>query len=175
MNDVLLPAGFRHEQLRREHPRRGFQSGVREVDAWLTTKAWQQQTKRLSSTKVLLAPDDVIAGYYTLASGQVDFDELPIELANRLPRRALPIAVLAWLGVDERFQSQGIGGRLVAQALRDCWNAGMAFPFVAVVLDCLSDGAKRFYQRWDFAELPGHPYRLYLSATRLEAMMRGDA
>jgi len=24
---------------------------------------------------------------------------------------------------------------------------------------------------WDFEELPGHPYRLFLSAKRLEAMM----
>ncbi len=24
---------------------------------------------------------------------------------------------------------------------------------------------------WDFAELPGHPYRLFLSAKQLDAMM----
>ena len=45
------------------------------------------------------------------------------------------------------------------------------FAFVAVILDCLNDAAKAFYQRWDFEEVPGHPYRLYLSAKRLDAMM----
>jgi len=44
-----------------------------------------------------------------------------------------------------------------------------------VILDCVDDAAKAFYQRHDFRELPGHPYRLFLSAQQLEAMMeRGD-
>jgi GNAT superfamily N-acetyltransferase len=76
------------------------------------------------------------------------------------------------MGVDQRHQQRGLGSRLLAQALRDCWEASQAFPFVAVVLDCVSDSAKSFYHRWDFAELPGHPYRLYLSAKTLEAMVQ---
>ena len=38
--------------------------------------------------------------------------------------------------------------------------------------DCFNDAAKAFYRQWDFAELPGHPYRLFLSAKRLDAMMQ---
>jgi hypothetical protein len=45
---------------------------------------------------------------------------------------------------------------------------------VAVILDCLTDAAKTFYQKWDFDELPGHPYRLFVSYQRLEAMMRDE-
>ena len=44
---------------------------------------------------------------------------------------------------------------------------------MAVILDCIDDAAKAFYQHFDFAELPGHPYRLFLSAAQLEAMMGG--
>jgi hypothetical protein len=40
-----------------------------------------------------------------------------------------------------------------------------------VILDCLNDRVKAFYQQFDFRELPGHPYRLFLSAARLQAMM----
>jgi hypothetical protein len=29
-----------------------------------------------------------------------------------------------------------------------------------------------FYQRWDFQELPGQPYRLFLSAARLAELMQ---
>lgn len=50
-------------------------------------------------------------------------------------------------------------------------EAGETFAFVAVILDCTSDRAKSFYQHWDFEPLPGHPYRLFLSAERLKAMM----
>jgi GNAT superfamily N-acetyltransferase len=168
---VAFPAGFELATLQREHRRRAFISGQAQVDDWLKTKALQNQEKRLSATKVLLDANGTIAGYYTLATGQVDFGDLPDEIARRLPKRALPVAVLAWLGVDGRFQGQGLGGLLLAQALCDCHQAGQTFAFVAVILDCVDEQAKAFYLRWNFAELPGHPFRLFLSAQQLGALM----
>ncbi len=122
-------------------------------------------------TKSLLDEAGAIVGYYTLASSQVDFNDLPSELAKDLSRRRLPVAVLAWLGVNASRQGEGLGELLLAQALRDCWEAGKTFAFVAVVLDCISDTAKAFYERWNFRELPDHPYRLFVSAKQLDAMM----
>jgi GNAT superfamily N-acetyltransferase len=144
------------------------------VDDWLVTKALQNQDKHLSVTKVLLDDRRQIAGYYTLATGQIDFAELPAQLVKKLPRRRLPVAVLAWLGVNLDHQGTGLGQRLLSRALRDCYEAGQSFAFVAVILDCLDDDAKRFYQRWDFQELPGQSYRLFLSAQQLAAMMQAD-
>ncbi len=63
---------------------------------------------------------------------------------------------------------------LLAQSLCDCYQAGGTFPFVAVILDCLTDVAKSFYRRWDFEELPGHLYRLFVSHQQLEAMMSDE-
>jgi GNAT superfamily N-acetyltransferase len=144
------------------------------VENWLATKALQHQEKHLSSTKVLPDEEGAIVGYYTLATGLVDFSDLPAEVGKELPRRQLPVAVLAWLGVDSSQQGRGAGGLLLAQALRDCWEAGKTFAFVAVILDCISDAAKAFYTRWDFRELPGHPYRLFVSAKQLAAMMKAQ-
>lgn len=169
-----FPAGFRLEPLRKDHPRDRFLSGQGAVDAWLATRALQSQGKHLSATHALCAENGVIAGFYTLATGQVDMGDLPPEAARGLPRRALPVAVLAWLGVDRDFQGQGLGGRLLAQALSDCHSAGRAFPFVAVVLDCIDEAAKAFYRRWGFQEVPGRPMRLFLPAAGLEALMARD-
>ena len=171
MNGLRFPDGFRLERLCREHPRRIFTCGEKKVDDWLATKALQHQEKHLSVTKVLVDKAETIAGYYTLATGQVDFSDLPAEAAKRLPRRVLPVAVLAWLGVGTAYQGQGFGQLLFAQALRDCHEAGKTFAFVAIILDCINDTAKSFYQHWDFQQLPGHPYRLFLSAKRLDEMM----
>jgi GNAT superfamily N-acetyltransferase len=168
---VALPAGLRWEPLRQGHPRKQFRCGEALVDDWLATKALQQQQKRLSTTKVLIDANDRIVAFHTLATGQVDFGDLPADLTRRLPHRALPVAILAWLGIDSAWQGQGLGERVMASALRDCHDASRTFAFVAVVIDCLNDSAKSFYQRWDFAELPGCPNRLFLSAQRLEAMM----
>ncbi len=173
MKGVALPPGFRVERLNRARPRGSFTSGQPEVDAWLKTRALQNQDKNLSVTRVLLGPDGILAGYYTLATGQVDFGELPPEMTRKLPRRMLPVAILAWLGVDAGRQGQGLGRLLLALALRDCHEAGQTFAFVAVILDCIDDSARRFYRTFDFAPLPGHPYRLFLASAQLEAMMAG--
>jgi len=171
VREVRFPEGFRLELLRRDHPRGKFRSGQEQVDDWIATKALQHQEKHLSVTKVLLDGAGVIAGYYTLAAGQVDFSDLPSETVRRLPRRQLPIAVLAWLGIRSESQGQGLGRLLLAQALRDGFDAGQTFAFVAVNLDCIDDTAKAFYQHYDFQELPGHPYRLFLTTNQLQAIM----
>lgn len=158
--------------LQRRHPRKLFCSGQTAVDDWLKTKALQHQSKHLASTKVLVTAEGVIAGYYTLAPAQIDFADLPPEIIRRLPQRMLPIAILAWLGVDQKHQHRGLGGKLLAQALRDCWEGSKVFPFVLVIVDCVDDNARSFYERFGFTPLPGQPYRLFLSAQQLDAMMQ---
>lgn len=172
MIPVQFPSGYTLEKLQRSHARKAFFSGQASLDDWLRTKALQHQEKHLSVTSVLLDDVQSIAGYYTLATSQIDFSDLPAELAKSLPKRLVPVAVLAWLGVAQLQQGKGLGKRLLAQALVDCHAAGQTFAFVAVILDCIDDAAKAFYQQFQFAELPGHPYRLFLSAETLAAMVR---
>jgi GNAT superfamily N-acetyltransferase len=168
---VSFPDGLRLERLCRDHPRAAFCSGQPAVDEWLAKQALQNQEKHLSVTRVLVEGGGDVAGYYTLATGQVDFGDLPPDVAKKLPRRALPVAVLAWLGVHQHHHRKGFGTRLLAQALADCHSASETFPFVAVLLDCVGDTAKAFYQRWDFREMPGRPMRLFLPFSALEKMM----
>ena len=169
---IPFPEGYRLERLHRNHPRSQFSCGEIQVDDWLATKALQQQQKHLSVTRVLLDAAGAIAGYYTLATNSIDFGDLPPEIAKGLPRRLLPAAVVAWFGISVSHKGQGLGSQLLAQALRDCYHAGKTLAYIAVIVDAINDAAKAFYQKWDFAELPGRPYRLYLSAKRLEVMMQ---
>ena len=175
MNGVLFPPGYRLLNLEPGHPRRTFQSGEASVDDWLTTKALQHQEKHLSVTRVVIDEAGMIAGYYTLATGQVDFNDLPAELSKRLPRRLLPVAVLTWLGVSLDRQGRGLGRMLLVQALRDCHEAGKTFAFIIAIDSQTSTSmtcCKSFYQQWDSQELLERPYRLFLSTKQLEAMMR---
>ncbi len=173
MTSVRLPEKFFFATLEKSHNRAAFTSGDNAVDQWLKKSALQAQKKRLSVTRVLLEEPGTIAGYYTLAMGQVNFDDLPHTYARKLPSTLLPIITLAWLGVDKRYQGTGLGGRILAQALADCHRTGREIPFVAVLLDCANPGAKSFYQHYDFQELPGHPMTLMLPWLLLDAMMHG--
>lgn len=174
MKDIRLQPGTELAPLASRHPRKSFHSGQTQVDDWLQTKALQQQEKHLSVTKVLVGSAGEILAYYTIAPGQVDCADFPAEFTRRLPRRPLPVAILAWLGVSSRYHGQGLGTRILAYALRHCYEAEKAFPFVAVVIDCVDDTAKLFFQKFDFLEIPGNPYRLYLSVAQLQALL-GEA
>lgn len=109
MNDIRIPVGYRWDRLRREHRRRDFECGEPLVNDWLKTKALQHQSKHLSTTKVLLDGENGIAGYFTLATGQISFADLPEAIVSQLPKRELPVAVLGWLGVSQSLHGQGLG------------------------------------------------------------------
>ena len=158
-------------RLSKSHDKTHFSSGEFLVDDWLKTKARQAQEKRLSITTVIENNHQVL-GYYTIAIGQISLEELPSELSKKLPRGVVPIVTLAWLGLDQSLQGKGWGDKLLLHALAHCYRTGLEFPYVAIILDCLSTKAKTFYQRFDFAELPGHPMKLFISWKTLEAIAK---
>lgn len=168
--NVRFPEGLRIEPLEQHHDRKRFDCGSEPVNDWLRTKARQSQQKHLSSTRVLVNAQAAIAGFYTLAYGHVRMDQLPAEIARKLPDTLIPVAVLAWLGVDKHYRGSGIGDRLLAHALMQAREAAQIIPFVGVVIDCLDAAAKGFYQRYDFAEFPGHPMKLLVSRKQLDAL-----
>lgn len=170
MPDAAFPEGFRIETLSRAHNRSRFDCGVVEVNQWLASKARQSQEKNLSVTRVLVAQSENIAGFYTLAYGQINLDQLPPDIARKLPSHPLPVVVLAWLGVDKAFRGEGFGESLFAHALARCLDAMHAVPYVAVIVDCLNETARQFFLRYQFRECPGHPMKLLLPRALLEAM-----
>jgi GNAT superfamily N-acetyltransferase len=172
---VVFPDGLTTEPLGAGHKkaRAAFDCGVDEVNNWLRAQAWQSQQKNLSSTTVLVDEGGVIAGFYTVAIGLVDFSLLSDQLAKGLPKRHLPVMTFAWLGVDKNFQGQALGERLLAHALLRCQRAAELAGFIGVVVDCLNEGAKRLYQRFDFDQFPGHPMKLFLPKALLDKLASG--
>ena len=54
------------------------------------------ENRPLFRERCLLDESERIAGCCMLATGQVDFSDLAVDATKRLPRRALPVAILAW-------------------------------------------------------------------------------
>jgi hypothetical protein len=112
---VSFPDGVYCEPLRKNHCRAGFNTGISVVDDWLARCALQNQDKHLSVTQVLVSPEGVLAGFYTIATGQVDFGALPPTVAKGLPKGALPVAVLAWRLYLSAKTGRGFGRSCAAE------------------------------------------------------------
>ena len=111
------------------------------------------------------ADADEVAGYYTLSSLSADPGELPANVIRklRLPQaRAIPVTLIGQFAIDQKYQGQGLGERLLLDALERIWEASKRVASWAVVVDAMDDKAVRFWRAYDFIVFPKSPSRLFL-------------
>lgn len=138
----------------------GFDCGNSELDRWLTDHALASQKADLARTYLVTTPDDV-AGYVSLTTGSVRPEAAPSRYARGMPHYPIPTILIARLAVDRRYQRQGLGSRLLAEALRLSVAASDTAAARLVVVDAIDDQAAAFYRRWGFIDVPENPHRLF--------------
>jgi GNAT superfamily N-acetyltransferase len=170
--------GLRIEPLGREHDRASYTCGQADLDDWFRHRASQDERRNIA--RVFVAVDDVlgIAGFYSLGSFALSIDDLPEELARKLPRyRVVPAALIGRLTRDERIRSRGIGALLLADAIRRILGVGRSIAVFAIVVDAKDDDAVNFYRAFGFRPFPLRPKRLFLpmaTATAAAALARAS-
>lgn len=151
------------EPLGPHHDRASFSCGEPSLDAYIRRQASQDARRRVARVFVASGdPPERIAGYYTLSAASFEKDNLPAEVARRLPHYPVPAAVIGRLAVDLRNQGIGLGELLLLDAIHRVVRAGDTMGVYAVVVDALHDRASAFYQRYGFVPFPSRPLRLYL-------------
>jgi len=143
-----------------DHDLAGFDCGKKELNRWLVEHAEASQKADLARTYVLLA-DGAVVGYVSLTTGSIRREAAPKRYARGMPRDPIPTILIARLAVDRRYQSQRLGSRLLAEALRLAVTASDAAAARLVVVDAIDDAAAAFYRRWGFIDVPENPLRLF--------------
>lgn len=143
-----------------EHDLSRFDSGNAELDHWLQNHALAGRRADLARTYVLLETTAVL-GYVSLTTGSVRPQDAPRRYARGMPRYPIPTILIARLAIDRARQRQGLGSRLLAEALRLAVAASDAAAARLVVVDAIDDDAAAFYRRWGFIDVPENPRRLY--------------
>jgi GNAT superfamily N-acetyltransferase len=157
---VSPAAGLRLERLDAHHDLSTFDSGNDELDGWLQRHGLAAQQMDSARTFVLTKHDRVV-GYFSLTMGSVLRQDAPAKLVRGLPAYPVGMVLVARLAVDRREQGNGLGGILLAEALRKAVAAGDAAAARLVVVDAIDENAARFYERHGFLPAPEHPLRLY--------------
>jgi GNAT superfamily N-acetyltransferase len=118
---------------------------------------------------VLVLPDGMIAGYYTLSATSVQIAELPAQTVRKLPRYPMvPATLLGRLAVDRRQQGKGYGRFLLADALYRAARSEIAS--FAVIVDAKDENARRFYERESFLPFPDQPMKLFRPMTDIRRL-----
>jgi GNAT superfamily N-acetyltransferase len=163
----------RVEKLRAGHLIEGFDCGREELNRYLLRFAWANQQAGSAQTYVGLAGDAVV-GYYTLAVGQVTREEAPERLTKGLARHPVPIMLLARLAVSRNAQGQGVGKGLLRDAMRRTLQAADIAGIRAFAVHAKDDGARRFYEKFDFIPSPADPMHLFVLLKDVRRIMQGQ-
>lgn len=154
-----------------------FSCGVAPLDNYLKTQARQDVKKNAVRAYVLhTTGSNTIIGYYTISAASVELTDLPEVFARRLPRYGvLPTMLIGRLAVDQRYRGQGLGGILLANALRRCYTLAQEIRSVAVVVDAKDEAAAHFYERYGFLHLTSTPLRLYMTMAEIQGFQDRSA
>jgi GNAT superfamily N-acetyltransferase len=166
---------FRIAPLAKSHDRSSFACGSESLDRYLQHQARQDAERRVAAPFVLLEPPNrEVLGYYTLSASTITADELPAELASKLPRYPqLPVTLLGRLAVDQNHRDKGLGAFLLMDALRRSLDAAAEIAAMAIVVDAKDAAAEAFYRHFDFRPLQVQPKRLFLSMKIVAALFPG--
>lgn len=166
------------EPLAPHHDRAAFSCGIQELDTYLLRFA-RQNDKRDVSRPFVVVPSgssSEIMGYYTLSNYAIVCSALPPELAKGLPSRiSLPGTLLGRLAIDERYQSQGLGKKLLWYALRAALRAAHTSASLGVAVDAMTDDLVPFYQKRGFIELLDKPRHLLMPINRIRTLFPEEA
>jgi GNAT superfamily N-acetyltransferase len=159
-----VPGAFRIDPLTKDHDRSEFRCGSEALDRYLRQQARQDAEKHVAAPFVLVEPQQAaVLGYYTLSASVVGVEDIPAEMAKKLPRYPQsPVTLVGRLAVDERRKRFGLGAFLLMDALSRSLAHAAQIAAMAVVVDAKDAAAEAFYRRFDFQPLQVTPRRLYL-------------
>ncbi len=140
---------------------RDFSCGYAQLDEYLKRFAKTNHKKNIGKTFVLIF-DDVVAGYYTVSMGEIEFSTLSDELRSSLPKYPIPVARIGRLAVHSAFQGKGFGKYLLVDALKRIVEASQTVAAFAVVVDAKDNKSKAFYTNFGFIAYKDEPLSLFL-------------
>lgn len=152
---------LRIEKLIRLHVVDNFDCGQEALNRFLIRFAMPNQLANASQTYVALSEETVV-GYYSLAVGEVGYDDAPERLKKGLARHPIPLMLLARLATDHRWQGRGIGAGLLKDAMRRTLQAADIAGIRAFAVHAKDDSARSFYLHFDFIPSPTDPMHLFV-------------
>ncbi|HEX4158554.1 MAG TPA: GNAT family N-acetyltransferase [Rhizomicrobium sp.] len=159
------------EKLRSDHIVEGFDCGKEPLNRFLIRHALQAQLSNASQTYVA-AEERCVVGYHTLVVGEVECDRAPDRLRKGMARHPVPLMVLPRLGVRADRQECGLGSGLLKDALLRTANAADIAGIRAIAVHAKDDGARVFYEHFNFQASPTAPLHLFLLLKDIRTLIK---
>jgi GNAT superfamily N-acetyltransferase len=156
-----VSGALRIEKLRPDHALGDFDCGREELNRFLVRYALANQQAGSAQTYLALS-GEMLAGYYSLAVGEVAHETAPARLTKGLARHPVPIMLLARLAVATAWQGHGLGSGMLKDAMRRTLQAADIAGIRAFAVHAMDENARSFYEHFDFIPSPSDPLHLFV-------------
>jgi len=159
------------------HDRAAFSCNAEPLDRYLKVTSIDDMGRKVAQVRVICEPDStVVIGYYSLSATSIELNDLPEKIKKKMPHyNTLPAVLLGRLAVDSKYQGQGVGRRLLVDALRRCFRVSESeMGAIAVLVDAKDENAARFYEHCGFQRFLEGELRLFIPMSKIQPMMQGN-
>ena len=114
---------------------------------------------------------DTVIGFYCLAAGAIGHSEASSTMRRNRPD-PIPVVVLGRLAIHKNHHQKGIGTALLNDAIRRAVQAAEIAGITALLVQAISEQARRFYLSRGFIESPVKPMTLCLMLATVNQALR---
>ena len=131
----------------------GFDSGNSFIDSWFIKHAKQANGSGSARTYVVY-DDDIPIGFYSLASGSVETNEVSERVSKGMGKHPIPVVILVRMAVKKEYQGRGIGAGMLKDAIKRSLNVAEQVGVRALLTHPIDENAQLFYERYGFEKSP---------------------
>ena len=128
---------------------KNFDCQVKALNEFLSRYALKNDELGIGKTFVALTEQNQIAGYFTLSTAQVAYQEIPEECKKKLPKYPIPALRIARLAVNKELKGSGIGKWLLKQAFIKIIQVADVTGLYLIIVDA-KESSKTFYEHYGF-------------------------
>lgn len=142
------------------------------LNEFLSRHSLKNDTLGIGRTFVAFDDKDEVVGYFTLATAQVVYEDIPDEYRGKLPKYTIPSLRIAHLAVDKNLQGKGIGKWLLAQAFIKIVHAAEITGLYFIIVD-EKETSKSFYEHYGFIKFKDKELSYFLTVEAVRKAMEG--
>ncbi len=156
-----------------DHNLQGFDCGRHTLNDWLQKKAAKAQRVGGSArTYVVCSPEGRVVGYYALAIGSVNREDVPGKVKRNMPN-PIPAILIGRLAVDQSCKGEGLGYGLLKDALLRIVAAAEEIGVRAALVHALDEQARTIYVKHGFYESPTNNLTLMVTVEEIQRTLTG--
>ena len=147
-----------------------FDCGTEVLNDFLTRYSLKNDTLGIGKTFVALDEREDIVGYFTLATAQVVFEDIPDTYRSKLPKYPIPALRIARLAVSKNQQRKGIGKWMLTQAFIKIIHVAEITGLYFIIVDA-KETSKSFYEHYGFIKFKDKELSYFLPVDTVRKAM----